>query len=215
MHFQVKKEKIIIAGCGPGSPDYLTPAVLRVVAGAAVLVGAKRLLALFPASEAEQIPVGADIDGILKIIENRWQRQQVVVLVTGDPGISSLAQPVLKRFGREACFLIPGISSVQAAFARLGLDWTDAKIIDAHGKNPEFNPDDLGREKKIAILGGRQEASAWVQSCCRRWGDDYRLFCCENLFLPGERISEVTPEDLDGSVLSSLTVFLLIRRDCF
>ncbi|MCX5826741.1 MAG: precorrin-6y C5,15-methyltransferase (decarboxylating) subunit CbiE [Deltaproteobacteria bacterium] len=206
--------KIIICGCGPGSPDYLAQAVHREVAGAAVLIGAQRLLDLFPASGAEKIPVGADIDGILRIIENCWRQQRVVVLVTGDPGISSLAQPVLNRFGRDACFLIPGISSVQVAFARLGLDWTDAKIIDAHGKNPEYDPDDLGKEKKLAILGGRQEASAWVQSCCRRWGDDYQLFCCENLTLPGERISEVTPEDLDSSALSSLTVFLLIRRDC-
>ena len=206
--------KIRICGCGPGSPDYLTPMVLREVAGAEVLVGAKRILDLFPASVADKIAVGADIDGILRIIESCWQRQQVVVLVTGDPGISSLAQPVLKRFGREACFLIPGISSVQVAFARLGLDWTDAKIIDAHGKNPEYDPDELGKEKKLAILGGRQEATAWVKSRCRRWGGDYRLFCCENLSLPGERISEVTPEDLDDSELSSLTVFLLIRRDC-
>ena len=206
--------KIIVCGCGPGSPDYLTSAVHQEVAGAAVLVGAKRLLDLFPVSEAEKIPVGADIEGILKIIESCGRQQQVVVLVTGDPGISSLAQPVIKRFGRDACFLIPGISSVQVAFARLGLDWTDAKIIDAHGKNPEYTPDDLGKEKKLAILGGRQEASAWVQSCCRCWGDDYRLFCCENLSLPGERISEVTPEDLDNPALSSLTVFLLIRRDC-
>jgi len=206
--------KIIVCGCGPGSPDYLTPAVHREVAGAVVLVGAQRLLDLFPGSGAEKIPVGADIGGILKIIESLWRRQQVVVLVTGDPGISSLAQPVLKRFGRNACFLIPGISSVQAAFARLGLDWTDAKIIDAHGKNPEYDPDDLGKEKKLAILGGRKEASAWVQACCRCWGDDYRLFCCENLSLPGERFSEVTPEDLDDMVLSSLTLFLLIHRDC-
>jgi precorrin-6y C5,15-methyltransferase (decarboxylating) CbiE subunit len=207
--------KIIICGCGSGSLDYLTLAVHREVAGAAVLVGAKRLLDLFPASMADKIVVGADIDGILRIIESCWQRQQVVVLVTGDPGISSLAQPVINRFGREACFLIPGISSVQVAFARLGLDWTDARIIDAHGKNPEYDPDELEKEKKLAILGGRQEASAWVQACCRRWGDDYRLFCCENLSLPGERISEVTPEDLDDMVLSSLTVFLLIHRDCF
>jgi precorrin-6y C5,15-methyltransferase (decarboxylating) CbiE subunit len=183
------------------------------VAGAEVLVGAQRLLDLFPATNADKIAVGADIDGILSIIESSWQRQQVVVLVTGDPGISSLAQPVIKRFGREACSLIPGISSVQIAFARLGLDWIDAKIIDAHGKNPEYDPDDLGKEKKLAILGGRQEASAWVQSCCRRWGDDYRLFCCENLSLPEERISEVRQEDLDGAAFSSLTVFLLIRRD--
>ncbi len=208
--------KIIICGCGPGSPDYLTPAVMRAVAGAEVLVGAQRLLDLFPASEAEKIPVGADTEEILKIIGNRWQqqRQQVVVLVTGDPGLASLAQPVLRRFGREACSLIPGVSSVQVAFARLGLDWLDAKIIDAHGKNPEYDPDGLLKEKKLAIIGGSKTASDWVQSCWRRWGDDYRLFCCENLSLPEERISELTLEEMDEADLSSLTIFLLIHRKC-
>ena len=207
--------RIIICGCGPGSPDYLTPAVVRAVAGAEVLVGAGRLLGLFPESGAEKIPVGLDIEGILKFIEScRQRRQQVVVLVTGDPGLASLAQPVLRRFGRESCLLIPGVSSVQLAFARLGLDWSDAMIIDAHGRSPEYNPDDLGEKKKLAILGGTVEAAAWVQSCCRHGGDDYRLFCCENLSLPGERIREVTTEDLNDGALSSLTVFLLIHRDC-
>ena len=44
---EVKGPAIVIVGCGPGSPDYLTPLARRAVERAEVLVGASRLLDLF------------------------------------------------------------------------------------------------------------------------------------------------------------------------
>ncbi len=46
----IEDQSISIVGCGPGSLDYLTPAALRAIEEAEVLVGAIRLLDLFPAS---------------------------------------------------------------------------------------------------------------------------------------------------------------------
>ena len=114
---------LVIAGCGPGAVDYVTPVVLRAVERADVLVGASRLLDLFPSCRGEKIAVGADIEKVLNEIEAHRCNKRVVILVTGDPGLCSLARPVLSRFGPEACEVIPGISSVQVAFARIGLDW--------------------------------------------------------------------------------------------
>ena len=51
----IEDQSISIVGCGPGSLDYLTPATLRAVEEAEVLVGAKRLLDLFPASPADRV----------------------------------------------------------------------------------------------------------------------------------------------------------------
>ncbi|MGA2035789.1 MAG: SAM-dependent methyltransferase, partial [Thermoguttaceae bacterium] len=39
---------LVIVGCGPGAPEYLTDAARQAVAQAEVLVGSARLLALFP-----------------------------------------------------------------------------------------------------------------------------------------------------------------------
>ena len=50
---------IVIVGCGPGSPDYLTAAAIRAVQEAEVLVGARRLLELFPAHPGERYPDGS------------------------------------------------------------------------------------------------------------------------------------------------------------
>ena len=209
----MKQHPIVIAGCGPGSPDFLTPAVRRAVEGADVLVGAKRLLELFPESAAEKIAVGADVEQALRAIDARRSGKKIVVLVTGDPGLCSLARPILKRFGRDSCRVIPGVSSVQAAFARLGLDWTDAKMIDAHREDPAVAPEGLRGAAKIAVLAGRQEAFRWGARLAEAVGDGYRIYACEDLTLPGERVSEVGMEDLVVLSFSPRCVVLFIRED--
>ena len=115
------------------------------------------------------------------------------MLVTGDPGLASLAQPILKRFGRSRCRVIPGVSSLQAAFARLGLDWLGARIIDAHGKDPSVHLKTLEGIDKIAVLGGRKESLSWLLQETSALGEDFSLWACEDLTLSTERIRELDP----------------------
>ncbi len=131
---EMTNKKIAIVGCGPGSIDYITLAAAKAVQNAEVLVGAKRLLELFGDSKAEQIVVTGHIEDVLDKIQAACETRTVAVLVSGDPGIFSLTKTVNKRFGRENCITIPAVSSLQMAFARIGLDWADAKIISAHHK---------------------------------------------------------------------------------
>ena len=207
----MNRPAIRIVGCGPGALDYLTPLAHRAIGEAEVLVGAKRLLDLFPQHLAERVVAGADVEAVLREIDRRRAGHKIAVLVTGDPGLSSLARPVLKRFGREACEVIPGISSVQAAFARIGVDWLDARIIDAHGADPKVDFSALADAAKIAVLGGRPESLRWVAGLARTLGTDYAIYCCEELTLPGEKVRAVQPAELEKIEVSSRTIILLIR----
>ena len=137
----------------------------------------------------------------------------MVLLATGDPGIASLAQPVIRRFGRENCEVIPGISSVQVAFARLGLGWQDARIITAHSRDPEVSAADLREAGKIAILGGRKEALRWTAELIPELGDGRRVFLCEDLTLPGEKIREVRCRRLTELPVSSRAIVLIIKGE--
>ena len=131
---------ITIVGCGPGSPEYVTPAAIAAVEKADLLIGTERLVRLFSPRPTQSVVVNSTVEQALDAIEQRPDCKNVAVLVTGDPGIFSLARLVIERFGREQCRVIPGISSVQAAFARLGLDWADTRILSAHKEDPD--PDD-------------------------------------------------------------------------
>ena len=191
----------------------MAPAVVRAVQQADVLVGTGRLLELFPAHKGEKIAVGVNIEKVLSDIEDRRHRGRVVVLVTGDPGLCSLASPVLARFGREACQVIPGVSSVQVAFARIGLDWLDARIIDAHGASPDIEAATIGGEGKIAIFCGRKAAIEWTARLMEKLGPGRRAYLCENLTLEDEKIRQVQAEDLASIEASSRSIILIIKED--
>ena len=58
----------------------------------------------------------------------------VVVLASGDPGFFGIVRALRARGIAPA--VIPAVSSVALAFARLGLDWDDALVVSAHGRDP-------------------------------------------------------------------------------
>ena len=203
--------KIIIAGCGPGSPDLIPPAVAQAADRADVLAGTPHLLSLFPDSKAEHIVFESKIEPMLAALDGK-RALNIVVLVTGDPGICSLAKPVIKHFGRAACTVIPGISSIQAAFARIGTDWLDARVINAHDLPPSLNPAAVAASPKIAVLCGSNKGLPWLQELAGLV-PDHGIFLCENLSLPDERVNEVTPETLGRACPALKTVCLLIRKD--
>jgi len=204
--------KIIVAGCGPGHPDYITEAVRIAVSSAELLVGTQHLLELFPDSLAERLAVGKDMEALLNHIEEASPRA-IVVLTSGDTGLYSLARTLLKRFGSQRCRLIPGISAVQVACARLALDWHDLKIISAHGREPECSVGDLSGFKKIAILAGTENAKRWSAAMLEALGDAYTAIACENLTWEEEKITELDASGLLAAELASRTIILLIAKE--
>jgi precorrin-6y C5,15-methyltransferase (decarboxylating) CbiE subunit len=207
-------KKCTIIGCGPGSEDYLTPAACRAVEHASVIVGTKRLLELFPKSPAEKVAVGARIEEVLDLVALRQDSDSIVFLVTGDPGIFSLSKLVVKRFGRDSCEVIPGISSVQAAFAKLALDWADARIISAHKENPSDQEwSSVGASDKIAVLAGRKAALEWLAAAVPELEGRRRIFVCEDLTLASEKVYETTAKELADVELSSRTIILIIKSE--
>ena len=208
-----EQKLITIIGCGPGSAAYLTEEARQYAAGADVMIGSQRLLDLFPQNGGEKIVEAANTEKVIREIEARRGKGNIAVLVSGDPGMCSLARPVIRHFGIASCRVVPGISSVQLAFARIGLDWYGAKIVSAHAADPAADFSQYRNEDKIAVLGGRTESAAWMRRLAASLGNGRVLYVCENLGLPEEKVVVVNPEELDGGAVGSLTVFLLVRKE--
>jgi cobalt-precorrin-7 (C5)-methyltransferase len=204
---------LAIVGCGPGSPDYVSQAARRAVAGADVLVGSRRLAALFPEHAGQVVLVDAHVDALIERIEAlRRTGRKVAVLVSGDPGLFSLAARILGHFGRTECVVVPAVSSVQVAFARLGLDWSDARIESAHGRAPASAPEDLSRCDKIAVLVGGRESFGWIAATGEALDSTHAAFLAENLTLAGETVREVSPGQLAAADPAALSIVVFVRR---
>lgn len=128
---------VTVVGVGPGSREYLLPAAATAVDDAEVLVGGRSALAHFASSGKEQFRIGGDLAEVLDFIADARQERRVAVLLSGDPGFFSLLPRLRARFGAKNLKVVPGISSLQVACARLSLDWHDLHTVSVHGRGLE------------------------------------------------------------------------------
>ncbi|MBN2643939.1 precorrin-6y C5,15-methyltransferase (decarboxylating) subunit CbiE [Trichloromonas sp.] len=203
---------IHIVGCGPGHPDYLNPVATKIIDQAELLVGTEHLLALFPPGTESRIVVEGSMNRVLDQFE-KLTDQRVCILVSGDPGLFSLARLVIERFGRDNCRVIPGISSLQLACARLMLRWDNLLILSAHGHLPEISSERLADSDKTAILAGCSQAVAWVAEQWDKLPENYMVVSCENLSLKNERIHYFADStELRMTELPSRTILFLLKE---
>lgn len=121
--------KIIVAGIGPGSAEDITPAVVRALASADVVVGYHyyfQFVRPYLKEGAECVDTGMkrERDRARQAFELAEQGKCVCVISSGDSGIYGMA-PLMYEMKRERASevtleVLPGISAFQKAAARLG-----------------------------------------------------------------------------------------------
>ncbi|MBW7898637.1 putative cobalt-precorrin-6Y C(5)-methyltransferase [Candidatus Brocadiaceae bacterium B188] len=187
------KNKVIIVGCGPGLKAYISPKALYNIKKADILVGSRRLLKLFPGVDAEKVVLEKNYRIMTQKIAEWSCLRQVVILVSGDPCFFSYTQMVVRKMGRERCTIIPGISSIQLAFAAAGESWDDACFISLHGRSDKYEHliKKVREHHKVGILTDHKNTPAVIAHQLLKNGIQKRqMFICKNLSLPEESIHE-------------------------
>lgn len=176
---------ITVIGCD-GSP--LRPDAVAALAIAEHVAGASRHLdSVEVPATAERIEIKA-LDVALDAIASA--RGRVVVLASGDPGFFGIVRALRARGATPR--VIPAVSSVALAFARLGLDWDDALVVSAHGRDQERALAAALARPKTAILtapGTARELGLELAA------EGRRVYVAECLGSPSERVAELIPPD--------------------
>jgi precorrin-6B C5,15-methyltransferase / cobalt-precorrin-6B C5,C15-methyltransferase len=137
--------EVTVIGCD-GRP--FGPEAAHALATAELVIGAPRHLdaaALQANAERKEIK---HLDEALDTLDAR--SGPTAVLASGDPGFFGIVRALRARGIRPA--VIPAVSSVALAFARLGLDWDDALVVSAHGRDPRHALAAALAHPKAAIL---------------------------------------------------------------
>ena len=128
-----------IVGVLDNGADGLSPRALAHIETADLVIGGTRTLDLF-ASRFAPHAERRDLTGKLSQVPE-WIRaaqaedRRVVVLATGDPLCHGIAGYLQAQLCIEACEVLPNITTVQLACARLGLPWQDMKILSVHSRD--------------------------------------------------------------------------------
>ena len=188
------QNKIIVAGIGPGDKDFITPAALKKIRAAKFLVGGRRSLAEFANDSQITCAITKDLDTPINFIRENLLLDEVVVMVSGDPGYYSLLDLLRKKFPPAIIEVIPSISAIQLAFAKLALPWHNATLLSFHGRQPAQESLKFFDGKILGMLTDTEFNSATISKLlidCG-WSSDSIITVCARLSYPDEKIFSTT-----------------------
>lgn len=206
---------VTVVGVGADGCAGLSARAAGAVAGAAVLAGGERHLAFFPQFRGQRIVLDRQLDQALERVALLADEEPVCVLASGDPLFFGIGARVLQRLGAEHVEFIPHPSSVQWAFARVGLGWEDAVFLSLHGREPAGLVARLRGRAKVACLTDRHHTPAAIARHLLDHGETgWRGWVCERLGGPGERVRSLPLEALAACEdVDPLNVLILVRSE--
>jgi precorrin-6B C5,15-methyltransferase / cobalt-precorrin-6B C5,C15-methyltransferase len=190
---------VTVIGCDDRPPG---SAAAKALAEATTVIGAPRHLRSVP------IPAGAERKELTHLSETLRDIDQaagpVVVLASGDPGFFGIVRALRARGLAPA--VIPAVSSVALAFARLGLDWDDALVLSAHGRDPGKALAAALAHPKAAILTAPLTAADLARSLIAA---GKQVYAAERLGTPEENVTALSAStDLTGLADPNILVAL-------
>jgi precorrin-6Y C5,15-methyltransferase (decarboxylating) len=188
---------LTLVGLGEDGADGLTPAALRALAQAELVVGGTRHLALVDTGAADRLAWPSPIEGAFPAILARRGRP-VVVLATGDPFFHGIGSVLAETVDPAEISCLPAPSAYALAAARLGWAGQDCVRISLHGRALERIIPHLHPGARILALswdGSTPERVARLMAA-RGFGRS-RLTVLERMGGPRERIRSASAAEFD------------------
>lgn len=202
---------VSIIGIGDDGLDGAPEAVRRLIREADVLVGNERTLALLPTSLAERVVLGADVEAAADRIAAATG-QRVAVLVSGDPLFYGLARFLCDRIGKDKCEIVPHVSSMQLAFARVKESWDDAYLTNLANHTLDAVVERIRTADKVGLFTTEDcGPDAVARALVKRRIDYFIAYVCENLGARDERVTRGSLAEISSHEFAPLNVMILVR----
>lgn len=205
-------QKIYIIGIGDDGLEGLTAAARALVAQADVMLGSRHTLVAAPDSRAQQVEVGGDLDAAVQFIAlNPGKR--IVVLMAGDPLFFGAARFLCDRLGQERFEVVPHVSSMQLAFARVKQSWDEAYLANVATQGLDRVVEQIRTVEKAGLFTSEElPPSAVARELLARRIDYFAVYVCENLGSPDERVTRGSLAEVAEQEFSPLNVLILVRQ---
>ncbi|MFO0753958.1 MAG: precorrin-6y C5,15-methyltransferase (decarboxylating) subunit CbiE [Thermodesulfovibrionales bacterium] len=196
------------------------------------ILASKRLFEVFQGYEEfgavrEKIAVINSIEETIGHIRDALGAAQpgsLTLLASGDPLFSGIGRRAVNEFGKDAVEILPELSSIQMAFARVKEPWDDAFLLSLHG-----GPDPVKRRRLpytlqeiplllqqhplLAVLTDKEnnpaEIAKVIAASPLTADSPPVMYVCERLGYAEERITEGRPEAVAGMRFADPNVVII------
>jgi precorrin-6B C5,15-methyltransferase / cobalt-precorrin-6B C5,C15-methyltransferase len=207
------RAKLVIVGIGDDGLAGLTEAARRTVAEADVILGAPATLRLLDGVGGKKVALEADMAAALRQVREALGARRPVLVSGGDPLFYGVARYLCDRLGKDQFEVVPHVSSMQLAFARVKESWEDAYLTSLAGRPLEAIVDRIRTAEKVGLFSSDEHPPARLARELLDRGIDYfRAYVCENLGSPDERVTQADLADLAAMEFDPLHVLILVRK---
>jgi len=207
------RPKLVILGIGDDGMAGLTDPARRILADADLILGGNTTLSILEDLPGRKLVLEPEMAAALRQVKEALSARRPVLVSGGDPLFYGVARYLCDRLGKESFEVIPHVSSMQLAFARVKESWDDAYLTNLAGRPVESLVDRIRTAEKVGLFSSEELPPSRVAKELLDRGIDYfRAFVCENLGLPDERVTQAELADLVGLEFNALNVMILIRK---
>jgi len=207
--------RIHIVGIGDDGLDGVTRHARTVLDRAEVIIGNKGLVQRLGdsvAPGARRVIIGGDLDE-LQMALTTYQGENIVLLAGGDPLFYGIARFLTEKLGKDRFEVIPHVSSMQLAFARVKESWDDAYLSNLATQPLDRVVDSIRTAERVGLfttesISPRVIASALLD----RRIDYFTAYVCENLGTPDETVTQGELKTIADQSFGPLNVMVLVRK---
>ena len=208
------ESKIHIIGVGSDGLAGLTSRAREWMAAAEVVLGSDQALQLLPELKARKVRIGSDLQEVVGQVELlAASGSRVVIVAGGDPLFYGVARYLCDRLGKDRFEVLPHVSSMQMAFARIKESWEDAYLTNLATHSLDSVLDRVRTAETVGLFTSEQHGPARVARELLARGIDYfRAYVCENLGGPSERVTQGELAEIAEMEFDPLNVMILKRK---
>ena len=206
----VAKPKITIIGFGPGSEYLLTAEAKAALAECDAIIGAKSVAESLHTMKLvfhEFLP-----QKVRAVLDAHPSIRHAAVVMRGDTGFYSGTKKLLDALHGYDITLLPGISSITAFAAKLGVSWDDAALISLHGRDANLIHAVSGSRNVFALTGGENTVDVICKKLCEYGFGELPVIVGERLSYPDEKITRGCAADFIEKTFDSLAVLYLENK---
>jgi precorrin-6Y C5,15-methyltransferase (decarboxylating) len=204
--------KIYIVGIGDDGLEGLTSTARQLIQQAEMLAGPEHALRLVPAQFGRQrLAIGGNLDEVVRRLGDA--AGQAVVLASGDPLFYGVARYLCDRLGKDRFEVVPHVSSMQLAFARVKESWEDAYLTNVANHPLDAILEKIRVADKVGLFTSERCPPAMLaRALVDQHIDYFSAYVCENLGSPDERVTQGELAEVAEQEFSPLNVMILVRK---
>lgn len=208
----MSENKIHIIGMGDDGLEGVISPARQLVDQAQLLLGAESTLAKIPAGKAERLVVGSNLDEAIARIAKHGNKR-IVILASGDPLFYGVARYLCDKLGKDRFEVVPHVSSMQLAFARVKESWEEAYLTNLANRTLDQVLEKIRTATKVGLFTSDEAPPRTIaKALLDRRIDYFSAYVCENLGSPDERVTQGELAEIATMDFSPLNVMILVRR---